>query len=164
MISGDKESILKEISLTYKSLSEPNFSFVDKAISSNPYRDIVTEIGKKFLIEDIADTNDDVSFRYKLSMKTKTWILEISMVGPYAVLLKEKNEYEYKIVDSDLCMLEESKIISLCRQGNIVFLKRHDLEVPVDLKLFNADPENVCIYQALFSDVDVLPWAHQEEP
>jgi hypothetical protein len=26
------------------------------------------------------------------------------------------------------------------------------------LKLLDTDPENVRVYQALFSDVDILPW------
>jgi hypothetical protein len=32
------------------------------------------------------------------------------------------------------------------------------LKTRIPLKLFYTEPENVCIYQALFSDVDLLPW------
>jgi hypothetical protein len=32
------------------------------------------------------------------------------------------------------------------------------LVVPIEMKLDYTDPENVRVYQALFSDTDTLPW------
>jgi hypothetical protein len=37
-------------------------------------------------------------------------------------------------------------------------LSRRELERPVALRLYDVEPENVRIYQALFEESDILPW------
>lgn len=44
-----------------------------------------------------------------------------------------------------------------------VILDQQELEEACLLKMHNTDPENLCIYQSLFSDVEVLPWSSRNE-
>lgn len=70
----------------YTSLSNPNFSFIQKIWESRPYDPIIEEIGILCRLEDITDVNYDVSFQYVLRFSDTQWILELSMVGPYFIL------------------------------------------------------------------------------
>ena len=46
--------------------------------------------------------------------------------------------------------------------NSIRLLDRDALLIPVPMRLFNTEPENTRVYQALFTDTDILPW--EESP
>ena len=71
MITEETQTILENISHHYKSFKYPDFTFVNNAITSNPYHLCVKEIASVFNIEEITDPNDDVSFCYKLTLSEK---------------------------------------------------------------------------------------------
>lgn len=88
------------------------------------------------------------------------WRLQLSFVGPYAVLMRLRNREILEVVDSDNpknCVTERQVIRLLANHG-ISLLNKENLELSVGLKLFDTEPQNVRVYQALFSDSDVLPW------
>ncbi|MCG7977441.1 MAG: hypothetical protein N0E58_04790 [Candidatus Thiodiazotropha endolucinida] len=158
MVTKDIQILTELIAHKYKSLDEPDYSFVNKAIASKPYSSLIRVFKSIYVIEDITDINDDVSFRYLLSNSNNKWIIELSMLGLYAVLLRAQNSGKLKLVDADNALSEEKEIISLLRKHQFEILMQYILEQHVVLNLFNTDTENVCIYQALFSDTDILPW------
>ena len=144
----------------YKSLEEPDFSFVSKAMSSKPYDALIQEVQGLFEVEDITDSNDDVSFCYVLSNMENQWEIQLSMVGLYAVIFRKTEAKLSELVVSAISE-KEQEIISLLRKYQFELLQQPVLEQRLALSLFNAEPENTCIYQALFSDTDILPWAGQ---
>jgi hypothetical protein len=79
------------------------------------------------------------------------------MLGLYAVILRVNGENSTKLVTIARSEQEE-RIVSLLAKHRFAILQRNLLEQPIALKLFNTEPENACLYQALFSDTDVLPW------
>ena len=146
----------------YKSLEKPDYSFVSKTISSKPYSELVEQLTALFEIEEITDSNDDVSFRYLLSQSEKQWVVELSMVDLYAVIFRfSEIDLPDDFVTLDNATSEEKEIYSLLSNHGFKFLSKSELEKPIALNLCNTEPDNVCLYQALFSDTDILPWASQ---
>ena len=155
----DYKDLLQVIKSRYKSLEKPDYSFVSKSISSNPYNEMVGQLKAFFEIEEITDSNDDVSFRYLLSQSGKQWVVELSMVGLYAVIFRfSEVDLPDDFVTPDKATPEEKEIYSLLSNYGFKFLSKSELEKPIALNLCNTEPDNVCFYQALFSDTDILPW------
>jgi hypothetical protein len=81
---------LSRIKEMYGTFDEPNFSFVMEAIRSRPYEDVISEVvttlGLAF--EEYNDPNDDASFQYQLSRGSESWAVELSMLGPFAVVAR----------------------------------------------------------------------------
>lgn len=152
------QTLSEAIKCAYKSLEQPDFSFVNTAISLRPYDPLIQQIRKIFEVEEITDSNDDVSFCYLLSKPKDQWVIELSMLGRYAVVFRISDVGAIKIVTQNASVPEEQEIFSLLRANEFEVLEQRELEQSFPLKLSNTDSENVCIYQALFSDTDVLPW------
>lgn len=150
--------LLEVIKRNYKSLEQPDFSFVSKAIPSKPYDSLINKVSDFFDVEELTDSNDDVSFRYLVSKSNNQWVIELSMLGLYATVLRLSKTGHAELVTQNTSMPEEKDIISLLLGSQFEMLGQDDLEQFVALKLFNTELENACVYQALFSDIDVLPW------
>lgn len=155
------EKIQSVILQAYKSLSSPNFSFVMESIQRDPYADIVKQLRQIFRVVEETEPNYDVSFVYEVKKSNQYWLVKISMVGPYAIVLRLYNPGDKPTLitpsSSNLSAVEQS-IFLLLAQHNIQILDRDTLLLPVPLPLFATEPENVRVYQALFSDEDVIPW------
>ena len=143
----------------YKSLEQPDFSFVSKISNSRPYEPLIKELREVFDIEETTDINEDVSFSYMLSNSNNKWVIELSMVGLYAVVLRILEGGSIQLVASSICEFER-KIIYLLDKYKFRVLQRRELEQPISLKLCNTEPGDVFMYQALFSDTDILPWSN----
>jgi len=146
------------IKRNYQSLERPDYSFVSKAISSKPNDLLIKKVQDLFDVEELTDTNDDVSFHYLVSKSNNQWIIELSMLGLYATVLKILKDGHAELVASNTTIPEEKDILSLLLGSQYEVLEQDELEQSIALKLFNTEPENTCVYQALFSDTDVLPW------
>ncbi|OQW61348.1 MAG: hypothetical protein BVN28_07750 [Nitrospira sp. ST-bin4] len=154
----DTQRLLNVIQRKYKSFEEPEFWFVSKMISSQPYAPMVSHLQKLFTVQETTDPNDDVSFVYTLSKSRREWLLQLSMVDRYAVVLRGLDPVGCTFVSWDSPTPEEQALRELLQVHHFTILDQQTLEQPCPLKMHNTDPENMCIYQALFSDVDVLPW------
>jgi hypothetical protein len=153
--------ILSYIINRYKSMDEPNFSFVQYEFEKKPYKTIIDILSENYEITETTDLNDDVSFGYLLSKDLQQWFLQISMVGPFVALFNlNKCGKVLRILTNDNKDIggNDTDIISVLLNKDLTLLDKKILEYPVPLKLFNTDVENVKVYQALFTDVDVLPW------
>jgi len=151
------EEILTAIKEKYGSLDEPNWSFVCKALNNNPYSTIVELLETEFEFKDVTEPNSDVSYCYLMEGPTSLIQVELSMVYPCGVALGGP--------ESDTCILTrentselERKILDIIVSGGVEMLDQKLLETHVPLKLDYTEPENVCVYQALFSDIDILSW------
>lgn len=153
--------LVEVIKKKYKSLDDPDYSFVSKAIASKPYNKLVDQLNTLFEIEEITDSNDDVSFRYLLSRSGKQWVVELSIIGLYATILRISEVGGAELVTLDNAVSQEREIHSLLSNYGFKVLGKLELEQPIKLNLCNKEPNSVCVYQALFSDTDILPWSNQ---
>lgn len=160
MTENHVQEIMTFIRRRYKSLENPNFSFVAESISKYPYEDLIRQIRTYFQVQEETDPNEDVSFSYSLFREQDQWILRISMIGPYAVLLRVGKSDASEIVSCTVRMLSisEKELMNILADNGIRLLDHDTLCLPIPLKLFNAEPENTRVYQALFTDSDFLPW------
>jgi len=155
------EDVITRIQSIYKSLEHPDFHFVAESLRRQPYDITIKQIKQTFEMEEDTDANDDVSFGYLLrSTDQQEWILRLSMVGPYAVVLRlSEGELPEVIFPGKHSLTgQELKLFQLLSAQGIRVLSQAELMHPVALTLYNTDPSNVRLYQALFSDTDVLPW------
>jgi hypothetical protein len=155
-----KEKLVALICEKYKSLDAPDFSFVREALSIQPYAKVIQKIARGFDLEEDTDPNDDVSFGYLLTKEHQRWMLRISMVGPYAVLFRLDNAESVEVLSPIMPGLSaaETSLVVLLSEAHIQLMDRDTLSLPVPLQLFNTEPENSRLYQALFVDSDVVPW------
>ncbi len=158
MVFQNIQGLLSVLERNYKSLEQPDFSFVSRAISSNPYGALIKNLRDLFDVKEITDSNDDVSFRYVVSRSKGQWVVELSMLGLYAILLRVSQVGHTELVTENSYTSEEKDIISLFLENQFKIFGKDELEQPIALKLDNTESENTRIYQALFSDTDTLPW------
>lgn len=154
MTTEDSNEIMASLLDKYGSLERPTFFFVESALAKRPYDDIVQKLSKYFNIEETTDPNEDVSFVFALSQGVDSWLLQLSMIGPYAIIL---GDHDVVTTDGDDRSEFEEKILEVLLNNDIKVLSSAYLQQYISLNLFNTDVGNVRIYQALFSDVDALP-------
>ena len=161
------QDVFDHIQAAYGSLDKPNFSFRKQQYDARPYDELITSVIRELGVtaEEYTDINDDSCFGYTLSGDGGTWILELSMVGPFVVFSRftENGRRILSADDRDLTPGEQG-IMDLLAGSKLRLMRRKELEQPVDLQLFNTVPENVRLYQVLFSDIDILPWSFSEDP
>jgi hypothetical protein len=155
--------IINLIQKKYGSTDSPFFSFVQDMLSNQPYKFIIQEIKRIILVTEDTDPNDDVSFGYIIQNDKEYWSLRISMVGPYAVLMRIKANGNCEALSPTVKNLSEleRQIMKVISDNGITVLDQEILSIPVRLKLFNTEESNTRIYQALFTDTDILPWCKE---
>lgn len=160
--ANEYQQIVDRVKEKYLSLIEPRFYFKRTAYAQRIYAHIEEEIGAIIVMEDETDINIDVSFQYVLRENKSLWGLQLSMVGLYAAIWRV---VEYgkilQVIDATTNALEpiEQRIIETLTKNNIYVLDENSLSMHIPLQLPYIDPQNVRIYQALFTELDILPWA-----
>ncbi len=153
------ENIKKELLAKHGSFEKPDFHFRWKALEERPYRSFVDEALTHFFIKDQTDLNQDGCFVYTILAELKPqWMIQLSMVGRYGVLFRIERNHPALINCDNQLIPGEDVIVSLVAKHGIILLHKDILMTRVDLALDYTDPENVRVYQALFSDTDILPW------
>lgn len=166
MNSDILNAVTAHIRAAYGSTAEPDFSFVQIAVRERPHQELIEKLQQDFRVQEDTDPNDDVSFGYLLAADSGSWLLRLSMVGPLAALFRLDEGLNVAQVLTparpDLHGMER-RILTLVAESGFSTLGQDILEQPVSLKLFNTDPDDVRVYQALFSDVEVLPWERRSK-
>jgi len=149
------------IAAAYKSLDQPDFSFVKRGFSSRPYDPLVKRLRDYAAIEEIAEADDDVCFSYLLKGRDALWKLDLSLVGPFGIFVRLRSRVArhdfLHYGKADLTGFE-TKILDLLKGAGIKLLTSVDLSLPLPMTLFNTERQEVRLYHALFSDRSRLPW------
>ncbi len=147
------------IRMAYVSLSRPEWFFVERTAAEQPYREFLDHLERRFDITDTTDFNDDVSLDLVLCGNEHAWSLMLSLVGRYAVLWRLRpSRAPTPITEKDSLTGTETWVMELLRAHHIKLLEKRVLETPVALRLHNTLPGRSRVFQALFSDMDILPW------
>lgn len=127
-----------------------------------PYKRLVEEISRKFHLEDTTDENTDVGFMYALTRGAESWALAISAVGLFAIFargLATSGAWGEILGPSSPGLLyHEVWLMRELTAANLRLLSKEELEHHVPLHILGSDPADVRVYQAAFSDSDILPW------
>ena len=154
-------TILNQIENAYGSLDKPDYRFVHKFFSKRVYFLLEQLLAEHFKLVSIEDENDDHCYRYLLEKPSNQWILELSFVAKYAVLMKFTETKKSILVNDFIKDSDESVIMDLASEFCFEFLPKEILEKPCAINLSTVGFGKARIYQALFSDVYFLPWEQQ---
>jgi len=159
MITLDRDRLAADLRQAYGSPTTPNWSFVSEALRRRPYQPLVDELAAIVSVEENTDPNDDVSFSFVLGLGESAWSLRLSMIGPYALLLRaHPSVVEFLPPEPDERSATERRIVELLASHGVQLLDRDLLEEPVDFAVTDSEADQPRLYQALFSDEVELPW------
>jgi hypothetical protein len=155
-----RDDIYSAIEQAYGSFDEPKWGFVHEALQARPYERLLGQLKRFGEIREDIDTNYDVSFGYALGTR---WVLRLSMVGPYVVLLRREDGGWVPITSrhGDLTP-DETELIQVLEREGIEVLDRAILELPARVRLELAEGAHARLYHALFTDDYWLPWQPSE--
>ena len=161
------DSVVEQIMSCFGSLDEPTFFFLKEDWRRSMYHGFLGELAATLLqdmdnlfsISNVTDLNADHCLVLRVD-GVQGWILELSFVGRFAALFRIVPHSIQEIFQPDLtaALPAERIFVQLLRKHEIELLGPTVLEIPFHLRLFYTEPENGKVYQALFRDVDVLPW------
>jgi hypothetical protein len=157
MADEEINHIVDMIVKKYVSTENPDRSFVSKSVNRNVYCDLVNEVAAVCELEEVTDVNEDVSFRYILTFADCSWVLELSMVGPFATFMRIDDPKKISLVLKPKSELEK-QVVLLLDDNNIQLLGLEILNRRFDFHLNNTETKKAKLYQILFSDIEILPW------
>lgn len=149
------------IATAYKSLEQPDFSFVKKVFSARPYDPLIKRLRDYAAVEECTEGEDDVCFSYFLKGRAQLWKLDLSIVGPFGIFVRLKSRVsadDFLHYNKPDIVGFEGKILDLLKGAGIKLMTVDELSAQMPMTLYNTDKSKVCLYQALFSDRERLPW------
>ncbi len=158
--------IKRDILQAYGSLEQPSFEFEREERRHRVYEPFLRDLAALLLLDvlgffkiaNVTDVNSDHGYVFTIEGGGEWW-LQLSFVGFYGVLMRLTERAVLEVVDPGAQKSPvENQIVHLIASNGIHLLDKETLEITIRMKLFETDPENVRVYQALFSDRDVLPW------
>ena len=149
-------AIVAAVKAAYKSLENPNFAFVSRAIKVQSYSRLLDQLGQSFTLFETTDENDDVAFTNLVSSESQDLGLWLSMVGPYA-LIQRVGEDHVETLRAPFSSQEELLIATL-REHHIALVSEDLLRHRIRMNLDEAAKGKVTLYQALFDNSQALPW------
>ncbi len=102
-------------------------------------------------LDDITDPNDETSFGFAVD----GYVLRLSMIGPYALLLRQEDEADTWIPIESAATELEREVIECARSHGFLLMHRDELERTVDL--WGDEPAS-SLYHLLFVSEGELPW------
>jgi hypothetical protein len=163
--SGLVSDISRDVLEAYGSLDQPNFAFEQDPRRLAWYREALEEIAAHFLLDmpgqftlaNVTDANCDHACVLQIT-GVRTWLFRLSLVGRYAVLLRASESTLKPLTLEEATEEHEFFCLDVLRRNGIRILSSEILERPIALNLLDTDIADMCLYQALFLDDDVLPW------
>jgi hypothetical protein len=129
---------------------------VRETVRSDPYRDLLARFRDRFSVENDTDTNDDVSFNYLLRRGDQTWRVALSMVGPYALLVRAMKDGRTQVVVKS-SEAAEAEILSAVQSLGFAFLDRDTIRQRIDPGYTGDRQDDWTVYEALFSNAERPP-------
>ncbi len=153
-------SILADVRTAYgENLNAPDYRKVVKSLSLNLYSNIIDRI-KLHGVNAIeyTDANDDVSRQIVIGSKGEEIAMGLSVVGPYASVRALRSDGKSTWITgenktlSNLCEF----IMNILEEFRITVIDRKIAATYLPMKMLNQEKQ-ATVYQALFTDTDVIP-------
>jgi hypothetical protein len=161
------DAYLESARRSYGDLASPNFSFVADFLQRNPYRNVVTHLGSFLSVRDMTTPDDDVCLTLDLRGAGEKWRLLLSMVGPYAMLMRVhvhrrrlRRSVDVTVGGTDGTEFEQ-RMVSLLVDAGFRVLTAADAAKPVRFIVPpDEEPEMGPLFRVLFTDMTELPWEY----
>lgn len=137
----------------YRDLSHPWYGWVLPAYQAGPYRAVVADlVARGAKVSDETDLNDDVSCRHCVSRDDDRLVVELSLVGPYAVALDAEAERDGPITRAMPVSDLARDVLAVLAAHGLHVLDADTLRTPSNMPFQNVEAGRGTLYQALFSD------------
>ena len=150
------DRILLALRQAYRDFEHPEYHFVGKALAAGQYDDFVELLAKEFSVSDHREPNTDVARKLRIVAIEGVWILWLSYIGPFACLLEERS-MQLVLAENGTARVAV-RVREACQLAGLELLDADTLERMIPMTLYVTKHENVRVFHALFSDIDVLPW------
>ncbi len=149
-------AIMKALHECYGSLDEPNYRKVTKMLCSDPFRPLIEALKSNGIeITDTTDLNDDVSVHLVLDRSADQVGLALSGVGAYAKLLhQDAAERFYWVTQPETAPTPLAA--QAVQDAGFQLLDRNLVSRKLRMNWYDGS-EEVTLYQALFTDSDMIP-------
>lgn len=156
----DPKALIQLVAARYGSLDAPTYWWTHSAFEAKPYEAIVGELRSKYKVKDLTDPNDDVSTFLRVAILGRAeWQVWLSLVGPFAAVTRGDPTGARVVSGRDGGDLDDQALLGVLAGAEIEVLCRGVLETTIDMPMFNAEPGEVTLFNALFTDADLLPWS-----
>lgn len=155
------QNYLEVLSSAYKNLQQPDYAFVRKAFSARPYDPLIKRMRDFAVVEECTEAEDDVCFSFFLKGRAALWKLDLSVVGPYGIFVRLNSRItsDHFLVYHRTDITDfEKRIMGFLEKGGVKLLSMHELSEEMPMTLYSSGQRKPCLYQALFSDRERLPW------
>ena len=155
------DGLYQLIARAYGSLDDPYFGTIQAAYETRPYAEVEHALRERFQVTEDTDFNTDVCVVLIVQGATGRWIVYLSLLGPYAAVNRGHEGPWCEVVVSPGAPGEEAEVFAILAAANIAVLPRDILEMPTRLRRDLTDPQYANLFQALFVDLEVLPWSRR---
>jgi len=156
--------ILTAIEHAYGSCDHPTYFFTwHPLFSMRLYKDLITAISEEFeVVEDCDWEFDRGGVCYYITKGVDAWQLRISLVGPYALLMRTSDHIDPDEVVSQTSPIlyhDDRRLLELISIHGVRVLSTAELNYQIPLRL-SVDGSNACLFHALFAYeiTDWFPW------
>ncbi len=152
MRAAGEEELLRKIWAVYGDLARPNYSFVDKVLRKDPYRELIDLMAQYYRPEDHTDTNEDVAYRLEISTDdSRAFMVELSFLGPVYCLFEISKSRAFFVSDATSVDLTEARIHETIANAGFAHVPTETLDRLTPLRSRDLDKEYATFYEALFS-------------
>jgi hypothetical protein len=155
----------------YKSFVEPEINKFSSYFYNHKFGEIIlnnidiTNLGKDY--EELSCLDDDFCFQYGFEYnesKGYKYILYVSLIGPFALLIKNTQEKKRILLnEKNIDMDFEKELFNNVKKTGFFFLEKEILLQRINLNMLNTESNIMSIFHAVFSDSDNFPFSCTEE-
>lgn len=157
--SAVKPKIIEAIQACYGDLADPSFLKVSTFLGSDPYHPLISWLkGSGFTITETTDLNDDVSTQLIAEKDGDQNALELSGVGPFAVLrhIQRDGRSRWVTQPEHAPTPSSAAVAKAIQRAGLQLLAREMLAQTIEMQRWDGKTE-ATLYQALFTDTDIIP-------
>jgi hypothetical protein len=157
--TGLMHAIVVALQACYGDLADPSFHKVSTFLDGNPYQSLISSLKNQGIsVTETTDLNDDVSVQLIAEKDDDEVAIELSGVGPFAALRHSgPNGRDEWITGADNAPTPLAALVAnTVRRDGFNLLDR--TMATEKIRMWRADgTEDATLYQALFTDNDVIP-------
>lgn len=153
------QAIMAALRSCYGNLDDPDFRTVTAALRRDPHRPLIDALRLRGIeVAETTDLNDDVSTQLVASQAGDHAALELSAVGPFAIVrhLGADGRSRWVVQPGEALTPLTAFIVTAVARAGFDLLDRSTVSRRIRMRRADGETE-ATLYQALFTDTDRIP-------